>query len=183
LDIYLPTLRDKHTYTIMLGMVNLGTVPLDVDPANMGGLGSEAPSVVMKSVDGDALLMKENRHAHRWAILGAALSGAAAGASTSTATVENSDGSTSNVTYHDPNATRAANADARANRDAIDGRTARVASTVLRHNTLGPGEFVVGFVYVERPKGMGKKDGMGQFVVDLGDTIYIFPFEQGRIPR
>ena len=150
----------------------------------MGGLSDESPQLVMESIDADAKIAKQNHSHHGWAILGAALSGAAAGAgSNKTATVNNSDGSTSTVTYHDDTATRQASRDAANNRVAIDAKSATESSHLLRRNTVLHGESVFGFIYIQKPKGMGKKARVGSFVVDLGNTIYIFPYANGAIPN
>ena len=181
---YTPIEHDKSTYQVLIGVRNLGREALNVDPANMGGLSDDSPQMVMESIDADAKITKQNHSHHGWAILGAALSGAAAGASSNkTATVNNSDGSTSTVTYHDDTATRQANVNAANNRRAIDSKSAKEASHVLRRNTVLQGEDVFGFIYIQRPKGMSKKAHVGGFVVDLGDTFYIFPYANGAIPK
>jgi hypothetical protein len=184
IGVYTPIERDKNTYQVLVGVGNLRREALDVDPANMGGLSDDAPQMVMESIDADAKIAKENHSHHGWAILGAALAGGAAGAgSNKTATVNNSDGSTSTVTYHDDTATRQAARNAANNRVAIDARSAKESSHLLRRNTVLHGEEVFGFIYIQKPKGMSKKAHVGSFVVDLGDTIYVFPFANGAIPK
>lgn len=182
IDVHAPILRDKHTFQVLVGVINVSNSDLDVNPDNMGGLAGDANAIVMRSVDGDARIDKATRSAHRWSMLGAALSGFGAGYGSS-ATVNNSDGSTSTVNYHDDSATRHVQQDAAAHHSTISATGALEGSRLLRHNTVAPGNFVMGYVYVEKPKEMSRKDRMGSFVVDFGDSIYIFPYVDGKIPH
>jgi hypothetical protein len=183
INVMAPRVRDKHSYTVLVGVENWRQGALDVDPANMGGLTDESPQGVMLSIDGDKLLADENKSAHRRAIFGNALSGFAAGyGNNTTATVQNSDGTTTTATVHSSGNVSQAERDAANNRDAINSISASEASLMLRRNTVAQRGYVGGRVYVERPKRMSKKAHIGSFVIDLGDTIYIFPFVNGSVP-
>ena len=183
IDVFAPTLANKHTYRVSVGIQNLAGGVIDVDPEKMGGVTDDATPIVMPSIDADARLAKEVQSARRRAMIGAALSGYAAGSSSTTATIHNSDGTTSTATIHDNTATQQANTQAAANRASIDSRASAVSSTILRRNSVYPGNFATGFVYMDKPKGMGKKAHVAQFVVDLGETIYVFPFVNGAVPE
>lgn len=187
IDVWAPELRnerDKRIYSVLVRVQNFRDEVVDVDPVHMGGLTDGSPHLLMDTIDADAMIASENRSRGRWAAVGAGLSGFAAGyGNNTTATVQNSDGSTSTVTVHDNAGTRQAEQDAANNRASINATSASEASIVLRRNTVAKAGGVAGRVYIFKPKGAGKKDHVGQFVDCLGNTIYVFPFVNGAIPK
>lgn len=183
IDVWSPYLHDKQTEDIGIGINDVSSGEVDVDPRRFSAQANDAKHTLMPVIDADAKLAKEQQHVRRMQAIGAALSGFGAGMSSQTATVNNSDGSTSQVTYHDPAATDRVNADAAANAAATTSHYKEVSRTILRRNTLTNGGFVIGDIYLERPKGLDKKAKVDAVAMYLGGTVYIFPFKEGHVPE
>jgi hypothetical protein len=181
IDVFTPILRDKHTYEVMVGVTNHGNANIDLDPSRFAALTNDASPIEMYPIDPDPKLAKEARSKGRWNTFATAL---AAGSSANTqATVTDSRGNTSEVTVDNPDAARQAETNGAQRQAQIDANYATESSHVLRHNTIAPGARVGGFVYLAKPKGMNKKSRINALAVDLGDTIYIFHYENGEVPK
>lgn len=183
IDIQVPSTYDKHVNYLLVGVVNRSGADLEVNPAGWRAQAEDGDGTEMPVVDADSLFAKDQKKDSRRQAIGNALSGFGAGMQQHTATVNNSDGSTSTVTYKDPNDVRNANASAASRATNLSGQYARMSSVVLRRNTVAPGGFVVGTVYFERPKGLNKKVAVGMVSVVIGDTTYLFPFHDGTVPK
>ena len=182
INVFSPSLKDKKTFSILVLVENgIGLGSFEVNPAMMRASTDEIPQLELKSLSGDALIAEDARKSNRRAAIGAALSGFGAGMSSTSGTIANSDGSTSTVTLHDTSAAQQAQRNAANTRAAINARSADESASLLRRNTLPEGGSVGGKVYMGRPKGMGKKAHIAQFVIDLGDVVYVFPFRDGEI--
>lgn len=182
IDVWAPKVRDKSTYSVLVGIQNWTKGPVDVNPVRMGGLTDESTVGLMDSLDGDALVAKENGSAHRGSVIGNFLSGFAAGYSANqTAHVDYSDGTSGTVTVHDKSSVNEAEKEAIQRSKEIDNISAAESQLMLRRNTVAERGAVSGRVYIQRPK-MSKKAHVGCFVVELGDKLYLFPFVNGAIP-
>jgi hypothetical protein len=183
IDVHAPRVYDKHTDYVIVGVINSTGADLDVDPANWRAEAGDSASTDMPEVNADRLLTNDERKDRRRQMIGNALAGFGAGMQTRTATVNNSDGSASTVTYKDPTDVQNVNASAAASAASLSGHYARMSSAVLRRNTVRTGEFVIGSVYFDRPKHLNKKTTIGNVALTIGDTIYVFPYKDGGVPK
>src|ERR1700726_3773020 len=71
-DVFAPILRDKHTYEVMVGVINLTPEAIDLDPIKIGSFSTDPSRIPMPSTDADAKLSNEERSQQRWAALGSA---------------------------------------------------------------------------------------------------------------
>lgn len=103
--------------------------------------------------------------------------GASLAKTQSTATVQNSDGTTSTATITTPDtAARArAAANSREQRATLDSVAAYVRQSSLRMNTLLPGQQVTGIVWFE-----DKKYDEVILKIIIGDAVYEFPFSKKK---
>ena len=174
IDVF-PAFTDRnHSYSVLVGVANTGSGELDVDPSRFSACGDDAQATVFPWVDGGTKIAKEEKSANRRAALAGGLAGFGAGIQQQTATVTNSDGSTSTVTYHDPSATQRVQDDAQHGKRARSDRFATLSSQVMRHSTVDPGQFALGRVYFESPKGESKKASIACVVVSLPAAEYRF---------
>ena len=168
----MPQIYDKHYFAQMVFISNSGDTPIEVNPATITATGTD--SSLLASVNGDAVIEKKHRsaiHRNMWA---SALAGAGAGVSQNTATVQNSDGTSSTVTYHDPQADADARNAAASRRDSIDAKYQASAGTILRRNTLFKGGSAGGLVLFERPKSMDKRGSLATTTIIAGNTTFYF---------
>jgi len=182
-DVHPPRKKEKRIDSILIGVVNISQSELDVNPKTWSAVAGDAEATSMPYLDGGYVLRKEERHDRRMQAIGNGLSGFGAGMQTHTATVSNSDGSSSTVTYHDSADTANANA-AAANRSALMSQSyERASSAVLRRNTLSSGLFVVGTVFFDRPKGLKADIPVRSVDIELNGTIYRFPLKEIEASR
>lgn len=181
IDAYAPILRDKHTYEVMVGIINQTNAIIDMDPAKVEAFSDDAPQLALPSIDADPKLAKEEKSQRRWAAFGAAMS--AASVANTQGTVTDSNGNVSQVTISNPAAVRQAQENGATNQAAIAGAHAAESGHVLRRNTVALGAHVGGFVYLAKPKGMNKKSRVGSLAVNLGDTVYTFHYKNGSVPK
>lgn len=167
IDVFAPIRRDKHTFEVMVGVINGTKANIDVDPNKIGGFSDDFAQLPMASLDADSKIAKEERSQQRKVALGTAISA----------------GSASLNTQNDPLAVNRAEAKGTAEQVAISNAHSAESNRVLRHNTLAPGSHIGGFVYMERPTKMDKKANIGTLVVDLEGTMYIFHYEKGAVPK
>lgn len=184
IEVYPPTAYDKHSERARIIVYNgqHSTSDLDVNPAAVAASADDPAHTILHSASGDQILAKEERSANGRNALASALQGFGAGMESHTATVNNPDGSTSTVTYHDPNDQRQANEDAATRASDIRNHYSSLSGTVLRRNTVRPGNFVEGYVYFARPKGLDKKIPLNAIAIYVAERTYIFPFEKGLVP-
>jgi hypothetical protein len=174
IDVFPAFTDGSHSYSALIGVVNMGSTELDVDPSRFFACGDDAQATVFPWVNGDAKIAKQEKSANRRAALAAGLAGFGAGMQQETATVASSDGSTSTVTYHDPSATQRVQDDAQQGKKARGDRFATLSSQVMRHNTVEPGHFALGRVYFQSPKDESKKAAIACIVVRLSTADYRF---------
>jgi hypothetical protein len=180
-----PSNYSASLHSVYVSILATGNTPLDINPALFTAIADDPKHTALPYLDMD-IKAEHDRH-HRAVISGillalsAGASGAAA-ASPQTATVNNSDGTSSTITYTDPNAQANANAQAAANgaaaRQNIQERYVAQTSGLLRHNTIEKGKFAAGVVYFQGPKGMkATKKGftpLAAIEIPINGTIYKF---------
>lgn len=166
-----------------ISIKNLGKLPLDVDPSLFSA--TENNNTLLSYLDMDAKAAKDlkrhNKNSLLLMMLVGGLNGAAA-AQPQVATVNNSNGSNSTVTYVDPNAQIEANDRTAQLGSQVRSRNNEIFETstinVLRRNTLQENGSVAGVVYFASPSGMkaAKKASIPMQHVDivLDGTIYRF---------
>jgi hypothetical protein len=179
IEVRAPQEHDKHidTYGIIVANFDGSTSSLDVNPMAMAAQAENADHTKLQVIDADVMLAKEERSKKRKNSFATGLS---AMGTTGTASTTYSDGTSSTTTYSDPSAAGLAG---QIRSDKIKDRYAQYAATVLRRNTLAPGQVVGGFVYFERPKGLDKKAPAGTIAVTISGMVYIFPFPNGQVPN
>jgi hypothetical protein len=180
--IVLPPTEDsgsRRVYKVKLAITNRKKEDIDVDPARFIALSSDPKDSMMMWVDGGQIIAKEERKADRRRRTAAGFAGFAAGAGAQTATIQNSDGSTSTVQYHDPSAADRVIAGSHARANEIQNRFAALDAHVLRRNTISSGNFAAGDVYFEGPKQMDKKATIAELDVSVDGTIYQFRWDKG----
>lgn len=165
---------NRGVFSVTIDITNRRREEIDVDPARFIALSSDPKDSKMTWIDGGQILAKEERSADRRRRIAAGLAGFGAGAGTQTATVYNSDGSTSTVEYHDPTATDQVAADSRTRAKEIQDQFAMMQAHVLRRNTVSPGSYVVGNVYFQGRKGMNKKASIAELDIPIDGIIYQF---------
>jgi hypothetical protein len=180
----------SSNYSVSLHSVEVavrqdGDIPLDVNPANFSVVASDPNHTVLPYLDMDTKAAKDRKHNSFLSGLLVGITAAASGAAAGlpqTATVNNSDGTSSTITYTDPNAQANANAQAQANSKVASAGVAAkyVAQTagLLRRNTLHKDEIVSGTVYFQGPKGMkATKHGftpLASIDIPINGIIYRF---------
>jgi hypothetical protein len=146
-----------------------GESTLDIDPTKFEAFADDEPHTALPYLDMDA--KEEHDRKHKYIVgrntLGN-LAGASGGAAATpqTATVNNSDGTSSTITCTDPNAQAKSNAQAQANeeriRSNIQAHDESQTSGLLRHTTSYKGIVISGTVYFQGPNHMKatKKGGL-----------------------
>ncbi|HMF65760.1 MAG TPA: hypothetical protein VK608_16860 [Edaphobacter sp.] len=180
-----PSNYSARLHSVYVQVRQDGDGPLDVNPADFKVIADDDAKTEIPYLDMDVKAEHDRKHK---SLISGILLGIASGASGAAAaapqmaTVNNSDGTSSTITYSDPAAQANANAEARA-----DGKNARAniqavydakTSGLLRHNTLQKSQIASGNVYFEGPKGMknAKKDFTPLVSIDIliNGTIYRF---------
>ena len=162
-----------------------GNTSVEVDPATFKAWAADDVKTPLPYVDMEGRAEHDRKHRSLMAgILNgvAAAGGGAAAATPQTATVNNSNGTSSTITYTDPDAVARTNetsaTNARKTQEAINTRRDVTVAGLLQHNTLSRGQIVSDLVYFEGPKGMKPtKKGftpMANVAIVLNGTTYVF---------
>lgn len=150
----------------------------EVIPTDFSAWYTDPPHTRFPYVDRDDEVDGHARKSMWLGILAAGLSGAAA-ATPQQASVHNSDGTNSTVTYTDPNAQARVNQQSAATNEAIRQNAADAKSGLFHRNTVTPGTTVSGIVFFKKPKKskvkVGKKDRL--FAVDIPINGVVYRFE------
>jgi hypothetical protein len=147
-------------HSVFVSVLQLSDTPVDVNPATFSATAEDVNQTVLPYLDEDERAEKERKHKRACLVfcLLLALAPLVLPASPQTATVNNSDGTSSTITYTDPNAQARTNAQATEQgnevRQSIRAAHDAKVSNLLRRNTLQKGGSASGVVYFEGPKGM-----------------------------
>ncbi len=166
--------------SVKLGVLNERQNSFDVLPSKITAL-ETATGRPLKVIDKAAAMLRSRR----WQAAAAALSGANAGLqdvnnTRSTATVTDSDGNSSTVYVQTPNGNRNVDRNNRQvaeNRAALDSLASQYDSVALKAETVYPGQFVKGFVWLSKPKGK-----LVTVRIPMGGEIYEFSFDLALKP-
>lgn len=180
INVFEPLQMGKRLYAATVQVSNPGQNDIDVDPSIFSGCLDDERHSELIWTDGDRVIGKQERSARRRSAIAAGLASFGAAAQTQTATVENSDGSSSTVRYHDPATDEEARKNANRTSDSISRRYAGFASVVLRRNTVSPGGDVIGRVYFSAQKGAPKKAQISEVDVRIGGVMYRFVWDRGK---
>jgi len=156
-----PSNYSASLHSVYVSVLATNGTLVDVNPTLFTAVADDPTQTKLPYLD-MAAKAEHDRH-HRAVVSGIllALSAGASGAAASmprTATVNNSDGTSSTVSYTDPNAQADANAQAAANSMAAsqnnDAAYAQQTAGLMLHNTISNGKFASGIVYFQGPKHM-----------------------------
>lgn len=173
-----PVNRGHGEFSVDLTVAQFDSGMAEVIPEDFSALFSDAAHTRLVFANRDQEI---DHHAKKsmWAgVLLAGMAGAAA-AQPQTATVNNSDGTSSTITYTDPVAQQRANEQAAETGHAIRQRAIDAKVGLLHRNTVEPGQSVSGTVFFKRVKGsnvkIGSKDRL--FAVDIPINGVVFRFQ------
>lgn len=171
--------NDGHgEFSVFVAVTQMGTGTAEVIPTDFSALYTDPSHTRFPYLDRDKEVDRRARKSMWVGILAAGLSGAAA-ATPQQATVNNSNGTSSTVTYTDPNAQARVNQQSAATNEAIRQNAANAKSELLRRNTVTSGATASGIVFFKKPKSskvkVGKRDGL--FAIDIPVNGVVFRFE------
>ena len=156
-----PSNYSASLHSVFVSVAVLGKYPKDVNPQMFRAIANDADHTILPYLDMD---QKAAHDRHRRSVSSGILLAIAGGASGAAAaqpqnvTVNNSNGTSSTITYTDPSAQNAANAQTSASVEASHQAVQRSyeAETqgLLRRNTVAEGKSVAGVVYFQGPKKM-----------------------------
>ena len=137
-------------FSVYVAISELGTGTAEVVPTDFSAWYSDPPHTRFPYMDRDAEVDRKTKHSMWLGILAAGLGGASAG-SPRQASINNSDGTSSTVTYTDPNAQSLANAQSAQTFQAIKQRSIDAKTGLLHRNTVGQGASAGGVVFFKKP--------------------------------
>src|ERR1700733_557312 len=156
-----PSNYSASLHSVWISVRQDGDTILDIDPTKFVATADDSNQTLLPYLDMDAKAEHDRKHKRMVGGILLAISAGASGAaaaSPQTATVNNSDGTSSTITYTDPNAQARANAQAAENgkamRSNIQAHYEAQTSGLLRHTTSSKGVIVSGTVYFQGPKHM-----------------------------
>ncbi len=171
----IPEATTKDVYRVWVGVRRDTNSTVLLDPRLTSVVLSDEASTTVLSADADQMLDKATKHAEHMQRFGAALGAAGASLAQQDATVTNSDGSTSNVSFHDSSADARARDNAAFPASSLQQQYAELHSSILRKNTLEGGETVKGFIYFKKPKHLkGKNIQVAQVNILVDEVEFCF---------
>lgn len=156
---------DKNTFSRTIGIVNLGTDLVDVDPEKLSATLSDG--AVASSANPDVILAKRKRNATILNLLAGFADVAINGNQPAIVTESNGSGF---ITYSQDMASIRESG----RQEDIDSKFNSFTSQSLRHTTLAKNGVIYGAVYFARPKKSNKHAELDSTQITIGATTYVF---------